>query len=342
VTPFLRLVGLRKSYGAEPALDGIDLQVGGDELLVVLGPTGAGKTTLLRTVAGLEKAEDGQIMMEEQDVSDWEPATRDVAFVFQNFSLYPGWSVRRNLEFPLRAPGRGLAEAEIERRVVWAAQLLRLEGLLERPAERLSGGEMQRVALGRAIVRRPRLFLLDEPLTNLDAKLREILRVELVIIRRRLGIPMVYVTHDQAEALSMGDRVAVLESGRILQIGTPEEVYRHPASPQVARQLGLPQINLLPVHERQGRWVSVDGREIGAATASGRGLLGVRPEDISPENGTSAARVRVVEDTGPAWVLVVEWGETDLRLLVGKGRRYRPGDEVWPSFAVQRSVYWPE
>lgn len=339
--PFLQLEGLSKRFGAETAVDGIDLDVGSDELLAVLGQTGAGKTTLLRLIAGLEEPDSGSIRMAGEDIAAWEPARRDVAFVFQNFSLYPGWSVRRNLEFPLMAPGRRLERAEIAQRVEEAAALLRLDGLLERPAEHLSGGEMQRVALGRAIVRRPRLFLLDEPLTNLDAKLREVLRVELVVIRRRLGIPMLYVTHDQAEALSMGDRLAVLDGGRLQQVSTPEEVYRRPKTPRVARQLGQPLINILPVESRGGRWLSGEAGDLGPAGAPGRGRLGLRPEDIAPHGGAVPGRIRVVEDTGPAWILVVDWAGNELRLLAGKGERYRPGDEVRPLFTLERAVFWP-
>ena len=237
--PFLSLAGVTKHYGRVVALAGVDLQVAADELLVVLGPTGAGKTTLLRTVVGLERPDAGTLTLAGQDLTFASPASRDMALVFQNFSLYPDWTVRRNLEFPLRAPGRRLPATEIATRVTWAADLLRITRLLDRPANRLSGGEMQRVAIGRAIVRRPRLFLMDEPLTNLDAKLRETLRVELAVLRRRLRTPMIFVTHDQVEALSMADRIVVLSEGRVLQTGTPEEIYRRPVSPAVARQLGL-------------------------------------------------------------------------------------------------------
>ena len=263
--PFLNLRGVRKRLGATEALRGIDLDAGRDELLVVLGPTGAGKTTLLRTIAGLEQPDAGTITMAGRDVTALDPASRDVALVFQNFSLYPRWSVRRNLEFPLRAPGRNVPEAEIQSRVAWAADLLRITRFLDREASRLSGGEMQRVAIGRAIVRRPRLFLMDEPLTNLDAKLREALRVELVELRRELKTPMVFVTHDQAEALSMADRIVVLSEGRILQTGAPREIYERPASPVVALQLGQPAINLVPVRREGGQWRAADGTPLSCA-----------------------------------------------------------------------------
>ena len=244
--PFLQIDAVSKRFGTAEALRGVSFEICPDELLVVLGPTGAGKTTLLRTIAGLEKCDSGSIRMAGEDVTDLAPAARDVALVFQNFSLYPDRSVRKNIEFPLRAPGRGMSEAQIQERVNWAAGILKISHLLDRPATRLSGGEMQRVAIGRAIVRRPRIFLMDEPLTNLDAKLREALRVELVMLRRELKTPMIFVTHDQAEAMSMADRIVVLGGGQVLQTGTPEEIYRRPVSPEVARQLGQPAINFIP------------------------------------------------------------------------------------------------
>ena len=180
---------MRRCFGQAEVLSGIDLSLGADEMLVVLGPTGAGKTTLLRIVAGLDAPDAGRVEMGGHEVTHWPPADRDVALVFQHFALYPDWSVRRNLEFPLKAPRRSLSSDELDRRVGWAAELLQTERLLDRPAGRLSGGEMQRVAIGQAIVRRPRLFLFDEPLTNLDAKLRESLRLELALLRQELGIP---------------------------------------------------------------------------------------------------------------------------------------------------------
>ena len=337
----LELRGIGKHFGALAALCDINLQVGADELLVVLGPTGAGKTTLLRTVAGLETADEGQIVFGGQDITHATPAARDMAFVFQNFSLYPDWSVRRNMEFPLKAPGRDLAPAAIAERLAWAAELLQIEALLERPAAQLSGGEMQRVAIGRAIVRQPQLFLLDEPLTNLDAKLREALRLELVVLRRNLGIPMIYVTHDQAEALSMGDRIAVLSEGRILQVGTPETVYRKPLSPLVARQLGQPAINLLEVRRQNGAWVVAEDVQVMAATeGEGSMLLGVRPEDIAPLGGQSAGKIRVAEDMGATWILLVDWAGTEIHIAVEKGQTWRPGDEIYPLVNPRRAILW--
>jgi multiple sugar transport system ATP-binding protein len=264
-----------------------------------------------------------------------------VALVFQNFSLYPDWSVRRNLAFPLQASGRRLQGRELQERVEWAASLLRIGYLLERRAARLSGGEMQRVAIGRALVRRPRLFLLDEPLTNLDAKLREALRVELVVLRRELGIPMIYVTHDQAEALSMGNRIVVLGQGRILQVGRPEEIYQRPVSPLVARQLGQPAINVWKVRRVDGYWTTEQGIQVmPAMEGPPEMLLGVRPEDIAPVGGRQPGQVRVVEDTGPATILLVDWSGKEIHLLVEKGLSFRPGDQIWPRIDPARAVLW--
>ena len=339
---WLQLRGVRRCFGRAEVLSGIDLSLGADEMLVVLGPTGAGKTTLLRIVAGLDAPDAGRVEMGGEAVTDWSPADRDVAFVFQHFALYPDWSVRRNLEFPLKAPRWQLATGEIDRRVGWAAELLKIERLLDRPAARLSGGEMQRVAIGQAIVRRPRLFLFDEPLTNLDAKLRESLRLELALLRQELGIPAIYVTHDQAEALSMGDSIAVLAEGRILQQGRPEVIYRRPVSPVVARQLGQPAINILRVERRGDRWIGPNEVErMPAQSGAGEMLLGVRPEDIASTGGRVPGVVRVVEDAGAAWILWVDWAGASIHITTSKERRFAPGETVYPRIDAAQALLWP-
>ena len=340
--PFLTARGLQKRFGATQALAAVDLELGSNELLVVLGPTGAGKTTLLRTLAGLERPDAGAVTMAGKDVTGLDPASRDVAFVFQNFSLYPRWTVRKNLEFPLRAPGRAVPEDEIKRRISWAAELLNITRYLEREASRLSGGEMQRVAIGRAIVRRPRLFLMDEPLTNLDAKLREALRVELVQLRRQLETPMIFVTHDQAEALSMADRIVVLSEGRILQTGTPTEIYESPRSEVVARQLGQPAINLIHVRRDAGFWVSSDGTPLLRADGAGptERVLGFRPENVALNGGAERfpGVVRVVEYTGPTTTILVDWAGAHIHVLVPRRAAVRPGDRVRPLIDPERAV----
>jgi multiple sugar transport system ATP-binding protein len=346
VSAVLEVRGLAKRFGRTQALADVALELGPGEILVVLGPTGAGKTTLLRALAGLETPDAGAIRLHGRDVTREPPRTRDVALVFQNFSLYPGWSVRRNLEFPLRAPGRNIPEAEIQSRIAWAADLLRITRYLDREASRLSGGEMQRVAIGRAIVRRPRLFLMDEPLTNLDAKLREALRVELVELRRELKTPMVFVTHDQAEALSMADRIVVLSEGRILQTGAPREIYERPASPVVALQLGQPAINLIPVRREGGQWRAADGTSLLRAEASGPDarLLGARPENVALLGGEAASEavVRIVEHTGPTTTLLVDWLGSRVHIVVPRRAAVRPGDRVHPRIDPTRAVLFEQ
>ena len=242
----LRLTGVGKRFGNVQAVDGLDLAIHSGEFIVLLGPSGAGKTTTLRLVAGLERPDAGQIHIAGQDVTTLAPALRDVAFVFQQYSLYPHLSVYDNLAFPLRSPMRPTPEAELRRKVTEVAQLLRIDDKLNNPATRLSGGQMQRVAIGRALVREPAVCLMDEPLSSLDAKLRNDLRLELKRIQQDLGATMLYVTHDQIEALTMATRIGVLDHGRLVQVGTPQQIYEDPVSSTVAARLGSPRINLLP------------------------------------------------------------------------------------------------
>lgn len=339
----LELRHISRNFGAIGALRDVDLTVGAREFLVVLGPTGAGKTTLLRTIAGLEKPDAGEMKLFGVDAETLAPAQRDVALVFQNFSLYPSRTVRENLAFPLRAPGRDLKPRDIDERVGWAAELLHITHLLERPARKLSGGEMQRVAIGRAIVRRPRLFLMDEPLTNLDAKLREELRVELRELARRLETPMVWVTHDSAEALSMADRIAVLSSGSLQQVGTPEEIYFRPHSPLVARQLGSPPMNIVDVRACDGSWVTDKGVVFARAARDARGeaRLGFRPEHVALEGGDSEAIVDVVEDLGAQRIIVAHWCGVAIHATVERAVDLRPGDRIRPRVPPESIVVWP-
>lgn len=237
---------LTKRYGDVTALGDFSLTIGNGEFVVLLGPTGAGKTTALRMVAGLETPEEGRLFIDGADVTQAPPAARDVTFVFQQYSLYPHLSVFDNLAFPLRSPVRRTPEAEIRRIVVEVAELLRIPDKLQNRATQLSGGQMQRVAIGRALVRRPSIALMDEPLSSLDAKLRADLRIELKRIQRDLGATVLYVTHDQTEAMTLADRVGVLRDGLLVQVGTPREIYEDPADAYVAARLGNPQINVLP------------------------------------------------------------------------------------------------
>ncbi len=241
----LRLDAVSKRFGEVQAVHDLSLDIQSGEFIVLLGPSGAGKTTTLRLVAGLESPEAGRIHIGGRDVTALAPALRDVTFVFQQYSLYPHLSVYDNLAFPLRSPMRQIPEAEIKSKVIEVARMLRIEDKLQNPATRLSGGQMQRVAIGRALVRNPAVYLMDEPLSSLDAKLRNDLRLELKRIQQDLGATMLYVTHDQTEALTMATRVGVLQQGRLVQLGTPREIYENPASAYVASRLGSPRINLV-------------------------------------------------------------------------------------------------
>jgi len=265
----IELREVSKRFGAAHAVADVSLTVGAGEFFVLLGPTGAGKTTTLRLVAGLERPDSGAVWIGGRDVTAAPPAIRDVAFVFQQYSLYPHLSVYDNLAFPLRSPARRLDDVQIEQRVTAVASLLGLGTKLRNRATRLSGGEMQRVALGRALVRTPSIFLMDEPLSSLDAKLRAELRVELKRIQGELGATILYVTHDQVEAMTLATRIAVIREGHIVQVGTPREIYERPKNVYVATRLGSPIINLLPPH-----LLPVPGMP--AATAT----LGVRTEHV--------------------------------------------------------------
>ncbi|HZU88595.1 MAG TPA: ABC transporter ATP-binding protein [Stellaceae bacterium] len=250
--------GLTKIFGRSPAVDGIDLAAREGEFLVLLGPSGCGKTTLMRMIAGLEEPSAGRVLIGGRDVTGLPPRARNLAMVFQSYALYPHLSVYRNIAFPLRA--RRFDRRAIDGKVRWAAAMFGLDHLLDRRPRQLSGGERQRVALARAVVREPVAFLLDEPLSNLDAKLRTLARDELKQFQRRIGTTTLYVTHDQIEAMGLGDRIAVLDRGKVRQIGSPEEIYREPADTFVATFMGSPPMNL----------AESDGV-----------LLGFRPEDLA-------------------------------------------------------------
>ncbi|MGH6873661.1 MAG: ABC transporter ATP-binding protein, partial [Aestuariivirgaceae bacterium] len=242
----ISLRGISKRFDQVTAVDSLTIGIPDGEFVALLGPTGAGKTTTLRLVAGLEQADEGQVLIGGHDVSALGPAARDVAFVFQQYSLYPHLSVFDNLAFPLRSPARRVAEAEIGSRVRKVAELLRISHKLGSKATQLSGGEMQRVAIGRALVRYPAVYLMDEPLSSLDAKLRGELRLELKRIQHDLGATILYVTHDQIEAMTMANRIGVINRGKLIQVGAPREIYENPQTVYVAQRLGQPQINLLP------------------------------------------------------------------------------------------------
>ncbi len=272
------LDGISKSFGATKAVDQVSMTIEDGSFVVLLGPTGAGKTTTLRLISGLEKLDAGSVQIAGRDVGRDTPAQRDVAMVFQQYSLYPHMSVRDNLAFPLRSPILKTPEDEIARKVGKIAEVLQIPHKLDNKATELSGGEMQRVSIGRALVRDPSIYLMDEPLSSLDAKLRADLRVELKRIHADLGSTLLYVTHDQIEAMTMASHVGVLEDGRLVQYGTPREIYENPTSVYVASRLGLPRINILPS--------SLFGGDH-------RGpQIGLRPENIRQGDGVEAQVVR--------------------------------------------------
>jgi len=242
----LRLDRIGKRFGTVTAVDDLSLEIASGEFIVLLGPSGAGKTTTLRLVAGLETPDRGRVFIGGEDMTATAPALRDVTFVFQQYSLYPHLSVYDNLAFPLRSPLRRTPEAKVREKVNEIAKLLRIDDKLANAATKLSGGQMQRVAIGRALVREPAVTLMDEPLSSLDAKLRNDLRLELKRIQHDLGATMLYVTHDQTEALTLATRIGVLDHGRLAQVGSPREIYEDPQTSTVAARLGSPRINLLP------------------------------------------------------------------------------------------------
>ena len=302
------------------ALEPTTLDVVDNDFVTILGPSGCGKSTLLRMVAGLETITGGEIDIGGRVVNQVEPADRDIAMVFQNYALYPHMSVYNNMAYGLR--NRGMAEAEIKTRVEEAARVLELSPMLERKPRQLSGGQRQRVAMGRAIVRQPKVFLFDEPLSNLDAKLRVEMRTEIKLMHQRLKTTTVYVTHDQIEAMTLGDKVAVMKDGVIQQFGTPHEIYNNPANLFVASFIGSPPMNFVPlrIRQRDGRWVGVLNSEQGSCElplpiTSDEGLrdreliLGIRPEQIGLSNGSAAdlsllVDIEVVEPTGPDTLVV--------------------------------------
>jgi multiple sugar transport system ATP-binding protein len=314
------LDGVTKRFGATTAVADVSLAVRDGELLVLLGPTGAGKTTTLRLVAGLERPDAGRVRLGGRDATAEPPATRDVAFVFQQYSLYPHLSVFDNLAFPLRAPGRRLGKGDIDARVREIARLLHIEDKLASRATQLSGGQMQRVAIGRALVRRPSIYLMDEPLSSLDAKLRAELRIELKRIQREMGATILYVTHDQIEAMTMASRIGVLHEGRLVQLGTPREIYENPVNVHVAARLGSPSVNLMPRE-------LFPGLRAPAETAT----IGVRTEHVrinKASNGKSAGRVKWVEHLGDQSHLHVTVADTDVVTLGDPDTDLQVGDAV--------------
>ena len=357
--PTVTLENLTKRFDDIIALDGVNLDIHDQEFFVLLGQTGAGKTTTLRCIAGLDLPENGAIYLDNQQINHLTPAERDVAFVFQAHILYPHLTVYENMAFPLHP--RGLSENEINRRVTEIASMLHIEHLLQRKPNQLSGGETQRVGLGRAMVRRPQLFLMDEPISNLDAKLRTEMRAEIKRRQRQLETTTLYVTHDQIEAMSMADRVAVLEAGWVQQVGTPTEIYDHPANLFVAGFIGSPSMNLIPCQlavsgEKVylkligGYQIEVKERNIAHTLIEAGGsqnlVLGVHPEDLlvsleqTPEN--ISVEVYNFEPLGAETIVDLNLGKNKadedviLKSRVDPMLEVRLGQTLWMGFAPGR------
>ncbi len=326
----VRLRQVSKRFGTTDAVSDLSLAIEDGEFIVLLGPSGAGKTTTLRLVAGLERPDAGAVLIDGRDVTRDPPGSRDMAFVFQQYSLYPHLSVYDNLAFPLRSPVHRVPEPQIRHRVEQTAELLHISGKLNNRATRLSGGEMQRVAIGRALVRDPAIYLMDEPLSSLDAKLRAELRLELKRIQIELGATILYVTHDQVEAMTLASRVGVIRDGRLLQVGTPREIYENPADRYVASRLGTPQINFLPLS------LAPD-----VPVPPGTVTIGIRTEHlrIAPRNGGAlTGRVHRIEHLGEQNHVHLEYKGRMMITLADPHQPLQVGEEV--ELRLQRPLYF--
>lgn len=330
---------IKKSFGKVKIIHGISFDIVDGEFVVLVGPSGCGKSTLLRMLAGLEDITDGDIAIDDQVINELDSKDRDIAMVFQNYALYPHMTVRENMSFGLKL--RRVAPAMIQERVANAARILNLEPLLERFPRELSGGQRQRVATGRAIVRDPKVFLFDEPLSNLDAKLRVAMRAELKALHQRLKTTTVYVTHDQIEAMTMADRIVVMQNGIIEQIGTPLELFDRPRNLFVAGFIGSPAMNILygNLHHDKGQtWIESEGARwpmsAGLLGQAGQAVCyGIRPGDIvltSADQGIKA-RVIVVEPTGAETELVLQVGQSQLIVVLHGRTEVKPDEFVWLS-----------
>lgn len=310
----VRLSGISKSFGSTVALDNVTMTVPDGSFVVLLGPTGAGKTTLLRMVSGLDTPDAGTVSIGGHSMAGLTPAHRNVAMVFQQYSLYPHMNVRENLEFPLKSPILRTPQAEIDRKVAEVAEILQISHKLDNKATALSGGEMQRVSIGRALVRNPSVYLMDEPLSSLDAKLRADLRVELKNIQANSGATLLYVTHDQIEAMTMATQIGVLDQGRLVQFGTPREVYENPVSVYAASRLGQPRINILPA-------------DLFAGAPTRAASIGLRPEHIAQGEGEESF-VNRVEHLGDQTRLHLVFKNHDLVTVTDAHTTLTHGDMV--------------
>ncbi|MFA3920581.1 ABC transporter ATP-binding protein [Ruegeria hyattellae] len=322
----VKLEKINKYYSALHALKDVSLSVADGAFVVFVGPSGCGKSTLLRTIAGLESVSDGTIMIDGKDVTDLEPADRDLSMVFQSYALYPHMTVRANMEFGMKV--NGLPPAERKTRIEEAARILQLSDLLDRKPGQLSGGQRQRVAIGRSIVKNPKVFLFDEPLSNLDAKLRVQMRIELEALHKELDATMIYVTHDQVEAMTMADQIVVLNAGRIEQVGSPMDLYHTPASEFVAGFIGSPAMNIFPIG--QGL------EEIGDLPANAV-KVGIRPEHIQLGDNGIPGTIRVKEKLGSeSYLYVMTPNETQIVVKTDGEDTLNTGDPVHMTFRKNR------
>jgi len=339
------LKDVTKRFGDVVAVDRLSLEVKDKGFMILLGPSGCGKTTTLRCIAGLETPEEGDIYIGDRLVNDLEPKERDVSMVFQSYALYPHMSVFANMAFPLE--NMKVSKDEIKKTVQQVAELLKIETLLNRKPKQLSGGQRQRVALGRAMVREPQVFLMDEPLSNLDAKLRVYMRAELKKLQKELGITTIYVTHDQVEAMTMGDKIAIQKEGILQQIGTPDEIYFHPSNVFVAGFIGSPPTNFFDCSLTEGAVLDAGvfeypllGEVAKAAgeSTSAECVLGVRPQDVlvyrdaERKERLCKARLDVKEPLGDKMILDLKVGDYLVKAVVGPDFETEVGDELWISF----------
>ncbi len=335
----ISLAGVSKTFGTECAVLAMDLEIASGEFVVFVGPSGCGKSTLLRMIAGLEAVSGGRILFDNIDVTTLPPDKRDVAMVFQSYALYPHMTAAQNLSFGLRMTG--CRAADIARRVEHAVRMLRLEDYLHKKPSQLSGGQCQRVAIGRALVQQPKVFLFDEPLSNLDAELRVSMRVEIAALHRGLDNTMIYVTHDQVEAMTLADRIVVLRNGGIEQVGTPREIYGEPRNVFVAEFMGYPKINILQgtVVDDGGIFLRLDsmariplGVLSGEVEIGEKVSVGIRPESISLKQQAQAAQfemfVDFVEHVGAGTNYFGRIGGDEFRIALSEGQKYQPGDPV--------------
>ncbi|RVV99285.1 ABC transporter ATP-binding protein [Mesobaculum littorinae] len=338
----IELKGVEKWFGDAQVIKGIDLEITDGEFVIFVGPSGCGKSTLLRMIGGLEEISRGSLIIDGRDATSEPPSKRGLTMVFQSYALYPHMSVRDNMGFSLKTAGA--PKAEIEAKVNEAARVLKLHDYLDRRPKDLSGGQRQRVAIGRSIVRDPTAFLFDEPLSNLDAALRVEMRYEIAKLHQTLDSTMIYVTHDQVEAMTLADRIVVLEAGRIAQVGTPRELYERPANLFVAQFIGSPAMNVVEVTTGEGRYTLPGGRG-GAWTGSAASRLGVRPEDVTiaaPGEGQLDATVDVLEYLGADTFVILDTAVGRLTVRADGASDLRPGQEIGLVFDETRLHFFDD